>query len=156
MWTPQMLVQVVFSSNNSLTERELSRSTRVCLTKRNKECPLFSENYVESYQLSRHTNTTLSDHHFPTISFVIINQYFTYGDAKTTIASFFPISRDHYEIPELEDHLDARLELSFSRYSQQKHHDRSISKAPGATQTHSARYWFLRRKWHSGHISNST
>ena len=29
---------------------------------------------------------------------------------------FFPISSNHYEIPELEDHLDTRLELSFSRY----------------------------------------
>ena len=42
----------------------------------------FTENYVESYQLSRHTNTTFSDHHFPSISFEIINQFFIYGDAE--------------------------------------------------------------------------
>ena len=82
MWTLQMLVQVVFLSNNSLRKTEISRSTRVYLTKQNKQCPLFIENYVESYQLSRHTNTTLSDHHFPSISIVIINHFFIYGDAK--------------------------------------------------------------------------
>ena len=66
-----------------------------------------------------------------------------YGDAMTTISSLFPISGDHYEIPELEDHLDARHEISLSGYSQQKDHDRRIPDAPpdappDATQTHSA------------------
>ena len=37
-------------------------------------------------------------------------------------------------------HVDAGLELSFSRFSQQKHHNRRISKAPAATHMHSARY----------------
>ena len=74
----------------------------------------------------------------------------------TTIASHFPISSNHSEIPELEDHLDTGIELSFSRYPQQKHHDRRISKAPVATQTHSARYRVLRQTRHSGHIPNST
>ena len=82
MWTLQMLVQVAFLSNNSLKERELSRLTLVMLTKQNKKCPLFIENYVESYQLFRHFNTTSLRHHFPSISIVIINQFFTYGDAK--------------------------------------------------------------------------
>ena len=81
-WTPQTLVQVVFFSNSSLRERKLSRSIHVYLTKQNKKCPLFTENYVESYQLSRHTNTTLLDHNSPFISIVIINQFFFYGDAK--------------------------------------------------------------------------
>ena len=135
-----MLVQVVFLSNNSLKETELSRSTLVSLTKQSKKCPLFIENYVESYQLSRLTNATLSDHHFPSISIVIINQFFIYGDARDNYRIAFPIAKDHYEIPELEDQLDARLELSLSRYSQLKHHDRKISKAPDATKTHSARY----------------
>ena len=61
--------------------KELSRLTLVYLIKQNRKCPLFTENYVESYQRPRHTNTTLSDHHFPSISIVIINQFFTYGDA---------------------------------------------------------------------------
>ena len=39
-------------------ERESSRSTRVYFTRQNKRCPLFTENYAESYQPSRHTNTT--------------------------------------------------------------------------------------------------
>ena len=82
MWTHEMMVQVVFLSNNSPRERELSRSTPMYLTKQNKRRPLFTESYVELYQLSRHTNTTLSDHHFLSISIVIINQFFTYGDAK--------------------------------------------------------------------------
>ena len=42
---------------------------------------------------------------------------FFMGTQGTTIASLFPISGDHYKIPELEDHLDARFELSLSRYS---------------------------------------
>ena len=46
------------------------------------------------------------------------------GTQRTTIASLFPLSGDHNENPELKDHLDARLELSLSRYSQQKHYDR--------------------------------
>ena len=82
MWTHQMLVQVVFLSNSSPRERELSRLTLVYLTKQNKNRPLFTKNCVESYPLSRHTNTALLDHHFPSISIVIINQFFTYGDAK--------------------------------------------------------------------------
>ena len=136
-----MLVQVVFLSSNSLRVRELSRSTRVSLTKQSKQSPLFIDNYVESYQLSRLTNTTLLDHHFPSIFIVIINQFFIYGVAGDNYRiAFFPISSDLYEIPELEDHLDTRLELSRSRYPQQKHHDRRKSKAPVATQTHSPRY----------------
>ena len=82
MWTLQMLVQVVFSSNNSLKEREISRLTLVYLTKQNKKCPFSIKNYAESYQLSRHTNTTSLDHRFPSISTVIINQSFIYGNAK--------------------------------------------------------------------------
>ena len=58
------------------------------------------------------------------------------GTQGTTIASLFPLSSNHYENRELEDHLDT--ELSFSRYPQQKHHNKRISKAPVATQTHSA------------------
>ena len=102
----------------------MSRLTLVYMTELNKKCPLFTETYVESNQLSRHTNTTLSDHHFPSIFIVTINQFLIYRDAKATITSLFPMSSDHYEIPELEDHLDTRLELSFPRYPQQKHHDR--------------------------------
>ena len=56
----------------------------------------------------------------------------------TTIAWLFPISSDHYEIPELEDRLDHRLKLSLSTYSQREHQYRRISKAPVATQTNSA------------------
>ena len=82
MWTHQIVVQGVFLSNSSPRERELSRLTFVYLIKQNRKCPLFIENYVESYQLSRHTNITSSDHHFPFISIVIINQFLTYGDAK--------------------------------------------------------------------------
>ena len=74
--------QVVFLSNSSPRERKSSRLTLVYLTKQNKKCPLFTENCVKLYPLSRHTNTTLLDHHFPSISIVIINQFFTYGDAK--------------------------------------------------------------------------
>ena len=51
------------------------------------------------------------------------------GTQGTTIASLFPISSNHYEIPELEDRLDTGLELSPSRYPQRKHHDGTISKA---------------------------
>ena len=71
-----------FLIQSSLRERELSRLTLEYLTRQNKKCPLFIENFVESYQLSRHMNTTLLDHHFPSISIVIINQFFTYVDAK--------------------------------------------------------------------------
>ena len=74
-----MLLLVVFLFNNSLSERELSRSTIVSLTKHSKKFPLFIENYVESYQLSRHTNTTLLDHHFPSISIVTIEQLHLWG-----------------------------------------------------------------------------
>ena len=77
-----MLVQVKFLFNNSLREREVSRSTQVYLTKQNIKCPLFIENYVGSYQLYRHTDTTLLDHRFPSISIVIINQFFNYGEAR--------------------------------------------------------------------------
>ena len=62
--------------------KKLSRLTLVYLTKQSKKCPLFIESYVESYQLSRCTNITLSDHHFPSISTVIINQFFICGDAR--------------------------------------------------------------------------
>ena len=82
MWTLQLLAQVVFLFNNSPRERELSRLTLEYLTKQNKKCPLFTESYVELYQLSRYTNTILSDHRFLSISIVIINQFFTYGDAR--------------------------------------------------------------------------
>ena len=63
-------------------KRIISFNSRVFDKKQNKKCPLFTENYVESYQVSRHTNITLSDHHFPSISIVIINQFFIHGDAK--------------------------------------------------------------------------
>ena len=122
MWTHQMLVQVVFLSNSSPKERKLPRLTLVYLTKQNRQCPLFTENCVESYPLSRHTNTTLSDHHFPSICIVIINQFLFLVTQGTTIASLFPISGDHYEVPELEEHLDTRFELRLSRYSQQECH----------------------------------
>ena len=82
MWTLPTSVEVVSSSNNSLRERELSRLTLVYLTKQNKRCPPFTENYVESYHLSRHTNTAISDPHFPFISIAIRNQFFIYGDAS--------------------------------------------------------------------------
>ena len=62
------------------------------------------------------------------------------GTQGTNISSLFLLSGDLYEIPEVEDHLDSRLEFSFSRYPQQKHHDRRLSKAPVATQTYPARY----------------
>ena len=156
MWTHQMLVQGVFLSNSSPRERELSRLTLVYLTKQNKKYPLFTENCVESYPLSRHTNITLSDHHFPSISIVIINQFFTNGDAKDNYRIAFPISGDHYEVPELEDHLDTRFELSLSRYSQQECHGWRISDAPTATQTFSAWHWVLWRTRYPGHIPNST
>ena len=74
------------------------------------------------------------------------------GRQRTTLTSFLPISDEHYEVPELEDHLDARLQLSFSNYSQQKHHDRRIPKAPIATQTYCAWYRVFRREAHSGFI----
>ena len=135
-----MLVKVVFLSNSSLRESEFYRSTLVYLTKLNKNCPLFTENYVELYQLSRHTNATLSDHHFASTSFVIIPNSLSMGTQRKTIASLFSISGDYYKIPEPEDNLDARLEFGLSRYSQQKRHDRRISTAPVATQTHFARY----------------
>ena len=90
MWTHQMLVQGVFLSNSSPRERKLSRLTLEYLTKQNKQCPPFTGSYVELYQLSRHTNTTLSDHRFLSISTVIINQFFTYGDAKDNyLIAFF-------------------------------------------------------------------
>ena len=73
---------VVFLFNSSLRERELSRSTLVYLTKQNKKCPPFTVNYVASYQLSRHTSIILLDRHSLSISIVIINQFFTYGDVK--------------------------------------------------------------------------
>ena len=76
MWTLQILVQVVFSFNNFLKGRELSHLTLVYLTKRNKKFPLFTENYVASYQLSRHTNTTLLAHHFPSTSIVSFFHHF--------------------------------------------------------------------------------
>ena len=63
-------------------KRIISFNPRVFGTKRNKKCLPFTENYVKSYQLSRHTNTTLLDHNFPSISIVITNQFFTYGDVK--------------------------------------------------------------------------
>ena len=44
------------------------------------------------------------------------------GTQRTTIPTLFPISGDYYEVPELEDHLDTRLEPSFSRYPKQKCH----------------------------------
>ena len=103
-------------------KRMISFNSRF-LTKRSKKCPLFIEDYVESYALSELTNTTLSDHHFPSTSTEIIHQFVFMGTQRTTISSLFPISSDHYEIPELEDHLDARLELSLSRYPQQNSHD---------------------------------
>ena len=62
-------------------KRIISFNSRV-FEKQNRKCPLFTENYVELYQCSKHTNTTLSDHHFSSIFIVIINQFFTYGDAK--------------------------------------------------------------------------
>ena len=74
----------------------------------------------------------------------------------TIIATFFPISSDHYEIPELEHHLDTSLELSFSGYTQQKCHDWGISDGPIATQTFSAWHWVLWRTRHFGHIRSST
>ena len=81
-WNLQILVQVVFLSINSLKERKLSRLNLVYLTKQNQKCPLFIKNYVESYQLSRHTNATSLDHHSLFIFIVTINQIFNYGDAK--------------------------------------------------------------------------
>ena len=62
-------------------KRIISFNSRV-FDKAKQKMSTFYENYVESYQLSRHTNTTLLDHHFPSISIVIINQFFTYGGAK--------------------------------------------------------------------------
>ena len=56
----------------------------------------------------------------------------------------------------LEDHLDFWLELSFSRYTQQKCHAWRISDAPTATQTYSARHWVLRRTRHSSLLKNPT
>ena len=56
-WTLQKLVQVVFLSNNSLRERELSCSNLAFLTKQSEKCQLFTENYAESYQFFRHMNT---------------------------------------------------------------------------------------------------
>ena len=91
--------------------------------KAEKKCPRFIENYVDSYQLSRHTNITFSDHQFPSISIVIKNYFFFMGTQRTTITSIFPISGEPYKIPKLEAHLNARLELSFFRYPQQKCHD---------------------------------
>ena len=62
------------------------------------------------------------------------------GTQKTTVASLFSISGDHYETPELEDNLDARLKFGLSRCSQQKYHNGRISDAPIATQTYSTRH----------------
>ena len=67
-----------------------------------------------------------------------INSLFK-GTQRPTITSFYPISRDHYEIPKSKDHLDAKLELSFSRYPQQKHPYRRISEAPSTAQTYPTR-----------------
>ena len=55
------------------------------------------------------------------------------GTKKTTITSLSPLPCDHYKNPKLEDHLDARPELSLSRYSQQKYHDLRTSEASIAT-----------------------
>ena len=72
-------------------KRIISFNSRV-FDKAEQKCSLFTENYVESYQLSRHTNTISSDHHFPFISFVIINQFCTNGDAKDNYhITFFDI-----------------------------------------------------------------
>ena len=60
------------------------------------------------------------------------------GTQGTFIVSLFPLSGDHCKIPELEDHLDARLKLSLSGHSQQKYRGRRISDASIATRTHSA------------------
>ena len=38
------------------------------------------------------------------------------GTQRTTVASIFPISSNHYEVPKLEDHLDTRLQSSLSRF----------------------------------------
>ena len=73
-------------------ERELCRSTLVSLTKQNKKCPLFIENYAESYQPFRPLSTTSLDHHCPSIFIVIISQCFIYGDAKDNYrVAFFAI-----------------------------------------------------------------
>ena len=59
--------------------------------------------------------------------------HYLWGHKGQLSYRFFPISGNHYEIPELEDRLDTRIELSISRYSQPKHHYRRISDAPVAT-----------------------
>ena len=62
-------------------KRMVSSNSRV-FDKAEQKSPLFTENYVESYQLSRYTNTTLSDPHFPFIFIVVTNQFFIYGDTR--------------------------------------------------------------------------
>ena len=62
--------------------KRITSFTLEYLTRQNKKCPPFTGNYVELYQLFRHTNITLLDHHSPSISTVTINQFFTYGDAR--------------------------------------------------------------------------
>ena len=89
MWTPQMLVQVVFLSNNFQRERELSRSTLSYLTKQSKKCPLFTENYAESYQLFRNMNTTSWDHHSLFVSSVTTNQFFLLWGRKGQLSRRF-------------------------------------------------------------------
>ena len=69
-------------------KRNISFNSRV-IDKAEQKCPLFIENNVELYQLSRHTNTTLSDHHSPSISIVIINQFFVYGGCKGQLSHRF-------------------------------------------------------------------
>ena len=62
------------------------------------------------------------------------------GTQATTIASLFPLPGDHHKNPKPEDHLDAKLEFSQSRYPQQKHQDRRISETPIGTQRSPTRY----------------
>ena len=100
----------------------ISFNSRV-FDKAEQKSPLFIENYAESYPLSRPTSTTLLVHHFPSISIVIINHFFIYGGAKDNYRIAFSISGDYHKVSKLEDHLDFWLELSLSRYPQQKCHD---------------------------------
>ena len=62
--------------------KRISAFNSLVFDKAEQKCPLFTENYAESYQTSRHTNITLSGHHFPSIFIVIINQFLIYGDAN--------------------------------------------------------------------------
>ena len=62
-------------------KRIISFNSRV-FGKGEQKCSLSIENYAQLYQLSRHTNSTLLDHEFLSISIVIINQFFIYRDAK--------------------------------------------------------------------------